>query len=250
MNFRVIGSGATPVLCVHGWCCESGQFDELARRLGEPFRVFLPDLPGHGHTPLGDFQPSFENYAAALVAFALGHGLETAILLGHSMGGALSLMAAASGRIRPRAIINLDGSLPAAPHVITGQASIRTWLDEPDFLFRLACALREGFFLPQEREDRCESIVRTMCAAPEEVLRFLPEQIGSLDAAAILPAVTAPALYIGASRPRFDSDRAAALVPNISFAQIEDVGHFLHVYATKQVADLSLRFLASLEITS
>ena len=41
-----------------------------------------------------------------------------------------------------------------------------------DFRVRLAGALREAFFLPSERDGRCEEIIRTMCAAPDSVLRF------------------------------------------------------------------------------
>ena len=100
------------------------------------------------------------------------------------MGGILSLLTAA--RLRPRAVINLDGGLPATDHALTAHAIIRRWLDETDFRVRLAGTLREAFFLPSERDGRCEEIIRTMCAAPDSVLRFLPEQVGALDPARIL----------------------------------------------------------------
>ena len=58
--------------------------------------------------------------------------------------------------------------------------------------------------LPPEREGRCEEIIRTMCAAPDSVLRFLAERVGALDSARILSEVTAPVAYIGEAKPRFN----------------------------------------------
>ncbi|MGH8045669.1 MAG: alpha/beta fold hydrolase [Chthoniobacterales bacterium] len=245
LHFEVSGSGPIPLLCIHGWCCESSQFDALAGDLDSEFRIFRPDLPGHGKTPLDGFQPAFANYAAAVVEFAIEHNIENAVLLGHSMGGALTLMAAASGRLHPRALINLDGSLPAAPHVLAGLQKLREWLDEPDFRDRLAAALREGFFLPHERDTRCEAIIRTMCSAPDAVLRFLPEQIGGLDAATVLSKISAPVLYIGADTPRFDAARATTLLPPINIERIAGAGHFMHIYETQRIAALMGSFIAA-----
>lgn len=232
----VVSGEGVPLLCVHGWGCRKEQFDEVAERLSVRFAVHRFDLPGHGETPLGDFVPTFANYARVVVEFARAHGLTEAILLGHSMGGALSLMAAAE--LRPRAVINLDGSLPAAARVLAAQETIRGWLDEPDVRGRLAGALREGYFLLRERDARCGRIVEEMMAMPEAVLRFLPEQIGGLRAGDYLPRITAPVLYVGAAMPRFDAEAAARLVRDFRYEQVPEAGHFLHVYAAERVAAL------------
>jgi pimeloyl-ACP methyl ester carboxylesterase len=224
------------MICTHGWACDGRQFLELSQLLAKDFRIFRPDLPGHGRTPLKQFAPGFETYANALVEFALQHELESAVLLGHSMGGVLSMIAAASGQLRPRAVINLDGSFPASEKTLAGQEMIRGWADEPDFRERLANLLREVFFLPGERDERCETILETMCSAPEAVLRFLPEHVAELQPDSVLPKVRAPVLYVGSAAPRFDKERAAALIPDFRFEQIADAGHFLHVYAASEVA--------------
>lgn len=245
LHFEVSGSGGIPLLCVHGWGCNGGQFAAVAGLLGDRFRIYCPDLPGHGRTPLGDFSPSFDSYAAALADFARGHGLERPVLLGHSMGGVLSLIAAASGRLQPCAVINLDGSLPQSEKMLEGQRAIRGWLDEPDFRDRLAGALRQAFFLPSERDARCDEIIRTMCSAPDAVLRFLPEQVGVLHGEGILPRVAAPVLFVGSAAPRFDPAKAAALIRHLRLEQITHAGHFLHIYAPEEVAHLVKAFVTA-----
>jgi len=246
LHFKVSGSGNIPLICIHGWACNGDQFIELSHFLEKDFRVFRPNLPGHGRTPLNGFSPGFEPYADVIVNFALNHGLDRPILLGHSMGGVLSMMAAASGHLEPRAVINLDGSLPATEKTLAGLKLIRSWLDEPDFRQRLAQSLREAFFLPSERDVRCEAILRTMCAAPDAILRFLPEQVDGLHANHILPRVSAPVLYVGSAAPRFDLGEATALLPQLRFEQISGAGHFLHIYALNQATAFVAKFLEQL----
>ena len=171
------------------------------------------------------------------------HGLEHPVLLGQSMGGVLSLIAAASGRLQPRAVINLDGSLPAAEKTLAGQELIRSWLGEPDFRKRLARFLRTAFSQPPERDTRWEAILQTRRSAPNAVLRFLPEQINGLHPDRILPKLTAAILFIGSEALRFGSQKAMALFPQLRLQQIPNTGHFLQVYAVNQAAAIVLNFL-------
>jgi 3-oxoadipate enol-lactonase len=246
MHFEVSGFGDIPLICTHGWACNGGQFMELSRLLTKDFRVFCPDLPGHGRTPLNEFLPTFEHYADAIVDFALKHGLDRPILLGHSMGGVLSMVTAASDRLQPRAVINLDGSLPSTERSMAGLKLIGNWVNEPDFRERLIRLLRKAFFLPSERDARCEAILQNMYSAPDAVLRFVPEQADALRPDRILPRVIAPALYVGSGAPRFDLQEATTLLPQLRFEQISGVGHFLHVYAANKVAAIVMKFMQPL----
>ena len=243
LHFEVSGSGAVPLVCLHGWACNGDQFIELSQHLAKDFRIFRLDLPGHGRTPLDGFLPGFESYAELIVDFALRHKLERPVLLGHSMGGVLALMAAASGRLQPRAVISLDGFLPPTGETLAGQHLIRSWLNEPDFRERLGNLLRKVFFLPSERDARCAAILQTMCSAPDAVLRFLPEQIGGLHPDQIRSRLTAPALFVGSVAPLFDAKKAAAAIPDLQLEQLSDAGHFLHIFAADRVAALVRSFV-------
>jgi pimeloyl-ACP methyl ester carboxylesterase len=67
----------------------------LARGFAEQnLRVYVPDLPGHGHSP-GPFSPAnAEECAEALLSGLVARGManpDRTILAGHSMGGAIAL---------------------------------------------------------------------------------------------------------------------------------------------------------------
>lgn len=88
---------AIPIVMVHGAFCGGWVFDDFARPFADAgHAVLTPDLPGHGaHEPrdavLGR---SMGDYAGAVAALARQQD-EPPLLIGHSLGGLVSLMAAA-----------------------------------------------------------------------------------------------------------------------------------------------------------
>ena len=235
------------MVCVHGWGCNAGQFVELSRLLADRFRVYRIDLPGHGKTPLNDFKPGFESYARLIAEFAGEQKLERPVLLGHSMGGVLALLAAAQGGIQARAVISLDGTLPAAASSAAAYPLLRAMMARPDCREQFAEVVRTAFFLETERDARCEEIVCAMSSAPDAVLRFLPEQAGDLRPESILPNIKVPVLYVGGARPRFDAEQAASLISQFTYVQIPDAGHFLQIYSLDKLSPILGRFFQSID---
>jgi len=84
----------------------------------------LVDLPGHGASP-GSGRDSIADYALDIVALLDALAIETAIVLGHSMGGAIAQWLALEHAARTDALV-LAGTgprLPVNPALITGIAA-------------------------------------------------------------------------------------------------------------------------------
>lgn len=89
--YRVTGEGA-PVMLVHGFGEDGDIWQEQVPRLAEQFQLFIPDLPGSGRSSfLAGNSLSIDDYAGALKAILNAEGIENCCMLGHSMGGYITL---------------------------------------------------------------------------------------------------------------------------------------------------------------
>lgn len=94
-HFQRVGSGP-PLLLLHGFTGSSASWAAVAPDLEPHFDLVMPDLLGHGRTAApGDAGRYQMGCAAADLIALLDHlGIESAHLLGYSMGGRLALFTA------------------------------------------------------------------------------------------------------------------------------------------------------------
>jgi pimeloyl-ACP methyl ester carboxylesterase len=102
--------GKDTVLFVHGGGAHSGWWLEVAPFIAAQFRALAVDLSGHGESD------HCENYQPELWAAELGHvldhaGVETAHLVGHSMGGRVCIFFASRWPSRTSSLTLIDTPL-------------------------------------------------------------------------------------------------------------------------------------------
>jgi len=88
--YREEGSGL-PVLLLHGFAEDGQIWNELVPGLSLHCRLLIPDLPGSGQSTLLPGEPSIDALADAIKTFIDQLGLDGCVLIGHSMGGYVSL---------------------------------------------------------------------------------------------------------------------------------------------------------------
>lgn len=125
-----------PVVMVHGWMDVAASYQFMVDALSEAFvsarTLWAPDWRGYGHTPSGGVDNYwFDDYLADLDFFldqvAPGQAVD---LIGHSMGGHVSMMYAAARPERVRRLINLEGfGGPDTPPTQAPKKRAR-WMDE------------------------------------------------------------------------------------------------------------------------
>ncbi|WP_170064201.1 alpha/beta fold hydrolase [Halomonas heilongjiangensis] len=103
LNVTEHGRGSTPLVMVHGFGCDQTVWSRIVPVFEADYRIILLDLAGFGASDRSAFDPGRharpEGHAEDLVALCDALGLEDAVLLGHSIGGTIGLMAAIE---RPR----------------------------------------------------------------------------------------------------------------------------------------------------
>ena len=104
-----------PILCVHGGAAHAHWFDFVAPGFTPDHHVFSLDLRGHGDSAWADPQTySFATYAADINAIVEQLNLRDFVLIGHSMGGMVSLLYAATypGRVGQLVIVDTIMLMP------------------------------------------------------------------------------------------------------------------------------------------
>ena len=118
IHYTVEGHGPD-VVFVHGWSASRRMWGAVTAELAKHYRCWSLDLPGCGDSdkPV-DLWYTIPNFTTMLRGFMLAHGLERARLVGHSMGGMISLNLAAR---HPELIQQLVAINP----VVTGNTHLK-----------------------------------------------------------------------------------------------------------------------------
>jgi pimeloyl-ACP methyl ester carboxylesterase len=127
--------GAPPIILTHGWGANSTEWDYLKKELSEEFRLIVWDLPGLGMSKRpANRDYSMENLSRHLEAVLAFAGDQPAILLGHSIGGMITLTfcrlfpKALGDRVRAIALVQTTYTNPVRT---TNMAGLFTALELP-----------------------------------------------------------------------------------------------------------------------
>ena len=158
-------AGLTPMLCLHGGAVNAHWFDFVAAGFAANYHVRALDQRGHGDSAWA--QPpdyGYERYAADVAEVVKKLDLRDFVIVGHSMGGLVSLVYVATYPGRVKKIVVVDSTLVATPDRVAALHQVGG---------------REGKSYATRREFVDNFRVRPAgtTAAPE-ILRYLAERSG------------------------------------------------------------------------
>jgi pimeloyl-ACP methyl ester carboxylesterase len=110
-------AGVPPIVMVHGLGGSHLNWVRIARPLTERNRVIAIDLPGFGFSPAAGRRTSIEANTKVLDRFINETLGSPVILMGNSMGGAITILEAAASPQAVAAVVLVDPALPRPPEV-------------------------------------------------------------------------------------------------------------------------------------
>ncbi len=120
LHYKQYGEEGTPLIILHGLLGASGNWHTLSRNVfSKQFRVFALDQRNHGESPHHE-RLDYPAMAEDLREFMDQHGLHTAHVMGHSMGGKTAMRFALDHPDRVERLIVVDMAPKAyRPHHLT-----------------------------------------------------------------------------------------------------------------------------------
>jgi pyruvate dehydrogenase E2 component (dihydrolipoamide acetyltransferase) len=235
-----LGSGeGTPIVFVHGFGGDLNNWLFNQEALAEQHTAYALDLPGHGGSSKEIGAGDLASMTAALAAWMAALGIARAHLVGHSMGGAVSLQLAATA---PDKVVSVTGICPAGLG--------------PD----IAMDYINGF-IEASRGKKLEPVLQMLVADPalvtrdmiEDVLKF--KRIDGVDAAlrrmrdAMFPGGRQAVLLrdslgklsqpvqviVGAKDRIIPPSHAQGLPGSVKVHVLENAGHMPHMEAASEV---------------
>jgi pimeloyl-ACP methyl ester carboxylesterase len=112
-----------PLVLLHGAGSNGHAWHYQYEHLGNRHSPIAPDLPGHGHSSGVEGLHSVEDCAAFTLAFLDALRLDSAVVVGHSMGGAIAMELALRHPARVKALV----LIATAAKFEIPQVRIETW---------------------------------------------------------------------------------------------------------------------------
>lgn len=248
--YEVHGEGSPALVFVHCWACNREFWKEQIESFGEDHRLVAMDLAGHGDSGVDRAEWTIPSLVEDVLAVMAAEELDDVILVGHSMGGPVSLGVASRQPEVVRGVILVDTVQNAEQQI------------DPEMAERMVAGFRNDY----------EGMMRQMAVAlfpettPEEVRKFVMDgAIGAnqeamiaimasfvdVDQSAWLGAAGVPVRAINAApRPPFQQDTAVDINQKYADYQatlIDGVGHYIQLEKPEAFNTAMRRWVEDLE---
>lgn len=232
-DVRGPAEAAGPALVfVHCWACDRTYWREQVDVFAADHRVVTLDLAGHGESGAGRESWTIRGLAGDVQAVVEALDLDRVILIGHSMGGPVSLEAARLMPGRVNGVVAVDTLHDAELEFPEEQADQMIAAFEADFSGTV-----EGFVRMMYREGADPAVVdwtvKKAQGANQEAAIALMRDFRNLDFPAMFSAAGVPIRAINAA-PEAPGQMATAVETNRKYADFDavlilGVGHFLQL---------------------
>jgi pimeloyl-ACP methyl ester carboxylesterase len=232
LSCEIRGGQSKPLIFVHGWTCNRSFFAPQAEFFSQTYQVISLDLAGHGQSGKGRTEWTLGNFARDVEAVVNGLALESPILIGHSMGGAVCLEAARLLGENIAGVVLVDTFAFDYGHF--DETQINQFLDSfrADFPGAIKGLVEQT--TPEDTDPELrERMITAMISAPLSMAIPAFESLLRWDALPLFKALNIPvrcvngSLINGEACRRYDPFWQATLMPEAGhFLQLEDPDGF------------------------
>jgi len=196
--YRVTGEG-NPVMLVHGFGEDGTVWNNQVDFLKDKFRIIIPDLPGSGKSELIE-NSSLEDMAEVLHQIIHEEDIDHCVMIGHSMGGYITLAFAEMywNHLTAFGLFHSSAYADSNEKITTRQKGIEFINEHGAFAFLKTAT--PNLFSPLTKAENPELIDKQINSldnfSPAALVSYYEAMISRTDRTAILLQATVPVLFI------------------------------------------------------
>jgi pimeloyl-ACP methyl ester carboxylesterase len=250
IRYHSEGRGEPALVFIHGWAGDRGQWAEQVERFGAERQVITLDLAGHGESGKDRQSWTIESLGEDVRAVVIALDVRHAVLIGHSLGGAVALEAASRMPERVVAILGIDTFHDVGRRVDPSLA--RTLVERWESDFPATAKQFVDAMLPATADPAIrQRLEDEISGAPPEIALALLRAGTEYDQAAAVERVHAPIRAINTTLP---SNEAAGRKHSADFAIVDlaalKLGHYPMLTAPQLFDQKLAETLAALGVPS
>lgn len=250
------GSGET-IVFVHGFCEDGSVWNDFRKGLSGNFRVIIPDLPGYRNSSLTRQELTIEWMADFVKAILDKEKIETSVIIGHSMGGYITLALTEKHPDLPEKIGLFHSHCFADDE--EKKKNRQKGIDfvsnngSKDFVNELYGNLFGEKFLKGNKDTVDKLKARAQIFLPETVIQGLRAMMKRPDRAHVLNSFARPVLFILGKQDKaipYTKSLEQCSYPKVSSVHIlENAGHMGMIEDPEKTLEIVAEF-ANLKVTA
>ena len=244
LYFHLAAGGAVetpPVVLLHGIGGMHLLWSPQIRRL-PGYRTYALDLPGHGKSAQGGGVQTIESYAEQILSWMEAVHLPRAVIVGHSMGGAVAL---ALGIRHPECVLGL-GLLSTASH-FSFPPDLLADAATPTTFYKAIMSLVSWSFGSASSKELLEQVTNRLSEARQSVFYGDLLACERFDCTERLAGIRLPVLILCGAEDHLTPPRSSQLmtraIPGAILEVIPQSGHMLIVEQPTEVANHLTAFI-------
>ncbi len=238
--YKKFGSGKKIILCLPGWGDTVEGFAAMGSLSSRKYTTVLLDLPGFGGTARPKTVWGLPEYAEFVGKFVKKTDLEPYAIIGHSNGGAISVLASANGDVGPKKMVLLASS------GVRNSTSPRKTLHKIGAkIVKLLIAI-----LPKDTQNKIKKKAYNKIGSDYMAIDGLQDifkKIVSYDVIADARKIKIPVLMVYGSNdfvtPLWQAEKIAKAIRSSRLEVIDNAEHFPHKDQPEKVKGLIEEFL-------
>lgn len=246
---------AQVVVLVHGFLSSTISFRQLLPYLTKKYKVIALDLPGFGQSEKStSFIYKLSNYGQLIIDFLDKLNIQDVILIGHSMGGQISMHAAKKAPKRIQKLILLgccsyvkraSRSLIACSYLPLFTWGMRNWIQKKDVKQNLLSVLHDSKLVTQEMIESYKKPI-SEAAFINSLIRLLRHREGDMSSNE-LKEIKQPVLMIWGKEdkviPVKTGYRLKHDLPNAKLIIYEKCGHLVMEEKPQEISNEIICFI-------